>query len=59
MQLQLTSVVVTHDLELMRKVADRVVFLSEGKVAYFGPVDGLETCDHEQLQEFLRLDRIA
>jgi phospholipid/cholesterol/gamma-HCH transport system ATP-binding protein len=59
MQLHLTSVVVTHDLELMRKVADRVVFLSEGRVAYFGPVEGLEDCDHPQLQEFLNLDRIA
>ncbi len=29
-QLKLTSVVVTHDLDLMRKVADRVVFLYEG-----------------------------
>ena len=26
-QLKLTSVVVTHDLDLMNKVADRVVFL--------------------------------
>ncbi len=59
MQLRLTSVVVTHDLELMRKVADRVVFLSEGNVAYFGPVEGLEDCDHEQIQEFLKLDRIS
>lgn len=57
-QLHLTSVVVTHDLDLMRKVADRVVFLSEGKVAYFGPVDGLESCDDPMLQEFLQLDRI-
>ena len=59
MQLKLTSVVVTHDLELMRKVADRVVFLSEGNVAYFGPVEGLEDCDHEQIQDFLKLDRIS
>ncbi len=59
MQLHLTSVVVTHDLELMRKVADRVVFLSEGNVAYFGPVEGLEDSDHEQIQEFLKLDRIS
>lgn len=59
MQLRLTSVVVTHDIELMRKVADRVVFLSEGKVAYFGPVDGLEQSSDELIQEFLRLDRIS
>lgn len=59
MQLRLTSVVVTHDLELMRKVADRVVFLSEGNVAYFGTVEGLEDCDNEQIQDFLKLDRIS
>ncbi|WP_031495641.1 ABC transporter ATP-binding protein [Bryobacter aggregatus] len=59
MQLRLTSVVVTHDLELMRTVADKVVFLSEGKVAYFGPVEGLEECNDELIQEFLKLDRIS
>src|ERR1041385_6557857 len=37
-QLQLTSVVVTHDLDLMYKVADRVVFLFEGRVIYFGQI---------------------
>ena len=36
-QLNLTSVVVTHDLDLMRKVADKVVFLFESPVIYFGP----------------------
>src|SRR6266705_5114162 len=36
-KLNLTSVVVTHDLALMRKVADRVVFLHDGKVIFFGP----------------------
>lgn len=59
MQLHLTSVVVTHDLELMRKVADRVVFLAEGRIAYFGPTDGLEACEDPTIQEFLELDRIS
>jgi phospholipid/cholesterol/gamma-HCH transport system ATP-binding protein len=58
MQLRLTSVVVTHDLELMRQVADRVVFLSQGKIGYFGPIDGLDQCDDPLIQEFLDLDRI-
>ena len=39
-QLRLTSVVVTHDLALMRKVADQVVFLFDGRVIYFGPTSG-------------------
>jgi phospholipid/cholesterol/gamma-HCH transport system ATP-binding protein len=57
-QLGLTSAVVTHDLELMRKVADKVVILHEGKVIYFGPVKGLEAADHEHIQEFLAMDRV-
>ena len=36
-QLGLTSIVVTHDLDLMYKVADQVVFLFEGRVIFFGP----------------------
>jgi phospholipid/cholesterol/gamma-HCH transport system ATP-binding protein len=56
--LKLTSVVVTHDLELMRKVADNVVFLFEGKVIYFGPVNELENSPHPHIQEFLAGDRV-
>jgi len=32
-----TSIVVTHDTHLARKLADVVVFLQEGKVSFFGP----------------------
>jgi phospholipid/cholesterol/gamma-HCH transport system ATP-binding protein len=57
-QLKLTSVVVTHDLDLMYKVADRVVFLFEGKVIFFGPIEDLEKSDHPHIREFLELDRV-
>lgn len=57
-QLRLTSVVVTHDLDLMRQVADRVVVLFEGKVIYFGPVDRMDECEHPHLKEFLAMDRV-
>ena len=57
-QLRLTSVVVTHDLDLMWKVADKVIFLHEGRVIYFGPVHLLEQCDHPHIQEFLAMDRV-
>jgi phospholipid/cholesterol/gamma-HCH transport system ATP-binding protein len=57
-QLKLTSVVVTHDLDLMWKVADTVVFLYEGGVIYFGPVAGLEKADHPHIREFLAMDRV-
>ena len=57
-QLKLTSVVVTHDLDLMQRVADHVVFLYEGSVIYFGPVDQMFQCDHPHVKEFLAMDRV-
>ena len=56
--LKLTGLVVTHDLDLMRKVADRVMFIYEGKAIYFGPVKDLEKCDHPHIREFLAMDRV-
>ena len=58
-QLHLTSVVVTHDLDLMYKVADRVVFLFDGGVIFFGPVAELEKSDHPHIREFLEMDRVV
>jgi len=57
-KLRLTAVVVTHDLALMRKVADHVVFLHDGRVIFFGATDDLEHSDHPFIQEFLEMDRI-
>ena len=58
-QLRLTGVVVTHDLELMRKVADNVVVLHDGHAIYFGPVAELEQSEHAHIKEFLAMDRVA
>ena len=57
-QLKLTSVVVTHDLDLMYKVADRVVFLYDGGVIFCGPVGELEKSEHPHIREFLEMDRV-
>jgi phospholipid/cholesterol/gamma-HCH transport system ATP-binding protein len=58
-QLGLTSVVVTHDLDLMYKVADRVVFLYDGGVIYFGPTGDLAKSSHPNIREFLEMDRVV
>src|ERR1700752_1405700 len=55
-QLHLTSVVVTHDMRLAKKLADRVVFLHEAKAIFFGTYDEMEKCDEPIVQEFLKLD---
>jgi phospholipid/cholesterol/gamma-HCH transport system ATP-binding protein len=58
-QLGLTSVVVTHDLDLMRKVADSVVVLSGGKAVYFGPPADLDKSDDPLIKDFLEMDRVV
>src|SRR5712691_11924714 len=55
-QLHLTSVVVTHDMRLAKKLADRVVFLHEAKALFFGTYDQMERCEEPIVQEFLKLD---
>ena len=57
-QLKLTSIVVTHDLDLMRKVADKVVFLHDGNIIYFGPTKELDRAEHPHIQDFLAMDRV-
>ena len=57
-QLKLTSIVVTHDLDLMRKVADHVVVLDDSRAIYFGPTADLEESQHPVIREFLALDRV-
>jgi phospholipid/cholesterol/gamma-HCH transport system ATP-binding protein len=57
-QLHLTSVVVTHDMRLAKKLADRVVFLHESKVLFFGTYADMEKCNEPIVQEFLELDKL-
>jgi ABC-type transporter Mla maintaining outer membrane lipid asymmetry ATPase subunit MlaF len=57
-QLRLTSVVVTHDMRLAKKLADRVVFLYEARVVFFGSYPEMEKCREPIVQEFLELDEL-
>lgn len=57
-QLKLTSIVVTHDMRLAQKLADRLVFLHEGRAVFFGTVAEMEKNEEPIVQEFLRLDEL-
>lgn len=59
MQLHLTSIVVTHDTRFAEKLADRVVFLHEGKARFFGTMDEMQRSSDPVLQEFLALDELV
>ncbi|HZU22075.1 MAG TPA: ATP-binding cassette domain-containing protein [Terriglobales bacterium] len=56
LQLKLTSVVVTHDMRLAKKLADRIVFLHQAKVLFFGTPWEMEQSKEEVVREFLTLD---
>ncbi len=58
-QLHLTSIVVTHDMRLAKKLADRVVFLNAGKAIFFGTMEEMERSPDPILQEFLTLDDLV
>ncbi len=58
-QLHLTSIVVTHDMRLAKKVADRMVFLHEGKALFFGTMDEMESSEDPILRQFLDLDELV
>ncbi len=53
-----TSIVVTHDTHLAKKLADRVVFLQEGRVAFFGPWAEFEASSQPFLRNFLLEDAL-
>jgi phospholipid/cholesterol/gamma-HCH transport system ATP-binding protein len=58
-QLHLTSIVVTHDMRFAQRLADKVVFLHEGKVHFFGTTEQMRNTDDPVLREFLTLDELV
>ncbi len=57
-QLNLTSIVVTHDMRLAKKLAERVVFLYEARAIFFGTYADMEKSPEPIIQEFLELDEL-
>lgn len=55
-QLHLTSIVVTHDMHFAERLADRVLFIHEGRAHFFGSVEELRRTTDPVLKEFLELD---
>ena len=53
-----TAIVVTHDTHLGKKLADRVIFLNEGRVGFFGTWAELEASNDPVLRNFLLQDEL-
>lgn len=57
-QLKLTSVVVTHDMRLAEKLADRIVFLHEGRAIFQGTSEEMAASTEPIVRQFLQLDEL-
>src|SRR6267154_1641187 len=57
-QLKPTRTLVTHDMRLAKKLADRIVFLHEARAIFVGSVHDMERAGEEVVQEFLKLDEL-
>jgi phospholipid/cholesterol/gamma-HCH transport system ATP-binding protein len=55
---QKTSIVVTHDTHLAKRLADVVVFLQDGRVTFFGPWADFENSTDPFLKNFRLLDEL-
>jgi len=53
-----TAVVVTHDTHLGKKLADRLVFLQDGRVGFFGPWKDFEASQEPFLRHFRLEDEL-
>ncbi|MDY3248875.1 MAG: amino acid ABC transporter ATP-binding protein [Candidatus Choladocola sp.] len=51
--LQITMVIVTHEMSFARDISDRVIFMDKGVVALEGKPDEVFGADHARIQEFL------
>ncbi len=55
-QLGFTSIVVTHDMRFAERLADSVLFLHDGRAAFFGPLQAFLASEDANIQQFLTLD---
>ncbi len=58
-QLKLTSIVVTHDMRLAQKLADKIVVLHEARAIFFGTVAEMEKSEEPLIRQFLLLDELV
>lgn len=55
-QVGFTAIVVTHDMRFAERLADTVLFLHEGRAAFFGPLKDFLASPDPNIQQFLTLD---
>ncbi len=50
---EVTSIVVTHDMDSARKISDRMALLYDKKIAFVGSKDEINQSDNEMVRDFI------
>ena len=58
-KLNVTSVVVTHDIQSAFSIGDRIAFLNKGVFEWVGPTEQARDADHPLLREFLKSSAVV
>jgi phospholipid/cholesterol/gamma-HCH transport system ATP-binding protein len=53
-KLNVTSVVVSHNMQSVFRIADRIAMIHEGKLIAFGTVDDIKNSDNKVVQQFIQ-----
>lgn len=56
-ELKLTSIVISHDIPSALLLADRIAFLHQGQIVFWGTPSEFRQAEHEAIQAFLNAER--
>jgi phospholipid/cholesterol/gamma-HCH transport system ATP-binding protein len=51
--LKITALAITHDMSSVRRIADNVAMLYEGRIVWHGPRDGIDSADNPYVDQFV------
>lgn len=52
-KMKITSVVITHDMHSVLRIAEKVAFIDEQSLSWFGSIDEMKKSDHPPLVDFI------
>lgn len=56
-QLNISLVIVTHELASIYRIADRIIFLDKGHLVFHGTLDEVKKCTHPVVMEFFEVGK--
>ena len=52
--MKITSVVITHDMHSVLRIAEKVAFIDKQKLSWYGSIDEMKASDHPPLVDFIK-----